>query len=241
MNIAKLSGLFAGVLVVAGLTWLFTTNSRTPEAGVSTSDAAKIESPTGSPSDETEVKAPVTQMEAAPASEKPNAENSAVAEAAHPGNGQASTEMQATRTTVAPAVGDAVSAAKSSAESELLAFLEHGSGKEAVFGLNDIAFETGKSSLAGSSREPVELLARVLREYPKAKTLISVETGHRAHEAKLSLGRAIALRKELERLGVAASSLSATKHAIRRRSQTPAGAAAETPADGQVWLRVSKR
>jgi len=124
-------------------------------------------------------------------------------------------------------------------ESRLRAFLEQGTGKEAVFDLDGTSFDPGKPTLTAAAREQLERLAKVLSAFPKARIVISVHSdsaGSRSRNAKLSAERAKNIRGELVRLRVGRSLVTS-----REEAKTPQPAPGQPPSrDGQVWIGVRK-
>jgi outer membrane protein OmpA-like peptidoglycan-associated protein len=123
-------------------------------------------------------------------------------------------------------------------ENKLRSFLEHGPGKEAAFDLDQVAFGMGTAILTPASREDLQRLAQVLREYPKTHVAIGVHSDvgdSSAQIARLSAERARNVRSELIHQGIRSSSLSV----IGERATSVSTSTVARP--GCVWIDVWKK
>ena len=169
-------------------------------------------------------KPPPTQQAAPAPPEAPTLSketNSAVVEEAQPTDRER--EISATTTAGAPNEffkkklpnGVELNIPSSGIEANLLVFLEHkGKPTERVtwFYFDRLQFETGKTTLQVSSREQLQYIAHILAAYPSVKAIIGGYTdnvGNPGANKRLSKARANSVRRELMRIGVDASRLSA--------------------------------
>ncbi len=99
-------------------------------------------------------------------------------------------------------------------EANLLVFLENKAKPERVtwFDFDRLQFETGKTTPQVSSREQLQNIAHILAAYPSVKAMIGGYTdnvGNPGANKRLSKARADSVRRELTRMGVEASRISA--------------------------------
>jgi outer membrane protein OmpA-like peptidoglycan-associated protein len=99
-------------------------------------------------------------------------------------------------------------------EANLLVFLENKAKPERVtwFDFDRLQFETGKTTPQVSSREQLQNIAHILAAYPSVKAMIGGYTdnvGNPGTNKRLSKARADSVRRELTRMGVEASRISA--------------------------------
>jgi outer membrane protein OmpA-like peptidoglycan-associated protein len=108
--------------------------------------------------------------------------------------------------------GVEMNTSKSGVEGELLTFLEHGSQESGEFILDEISFAAGNKTLKSSSREQLKNLAKILKAYPNTEIVINGYTdnpGVKAHNLRLSRERASYVLRELARIGVDKSRMTA--------------------------------
>jgi outer membrane protein OmpA-like peptidoglycan-associated protein len=99
-------------------------------------------------------------------------------------------------------------------EANLLVFLEDKAKPERVtwFDFDRLQFETGRATPQTSSREQLRNIAQILVAYPDVKATIGGYTdnvGNPGANKRLSKARADSVRRELTRMGVEASRVSA--------------------------------
>jgi outer membrane protein OmpA-like peptidoglycan-associated protein len=108
--------------------------------------------------------------------------------------------------------GIELNTSKSGVETKLLGFLEHGSQESGEFILDGILFAAANKTLKSSSQEQLKNLAKILKAYPTAKIVINSYTdnlGEKAHNLRLSRERANHVLRELARIGVDKSRMTA--------------------------------
>ena len=108
--------------------------------------------------------------------------------------------------------GVELSIPESGVENKLLGFLEQASNKSGEFDLDRISFDPDKTALQSSSHEQLQNLAKMLKAYPNAKIAINSYTdnlGNKAHNLKLSRQRANNVLRDLARMGVDKSRMTA--------------------------------
>jgi outer membrane protein OmpA-like peptidoglycan-associated protein len=108
--------------------------------------------------------------------------------------------------------GVELNTSKSGVEAKLLGFLEDGSQESGEFILDGILFAAGSKTLKSSSREQLKDLAKIMKAYPTAKIVINSYTdnlGEKTHNVRLSRERADHVLRELARIGVDKSRMTA--------------------------------
>jgi outer membrane protein OmpA-like peptidoglycan-associated protein len=108
--------------------------------------------------------------------------------------------------------GVELNTSKSGVEAKLLDFLEHGSQESGEFILDRVLFAAGGNTLKSSSQEQLHNIAKILKAYPTAKIVINSYTdnlGERSHNVRLSRERANHVLRELARIGVDKSRMTA--------------------------------
>ena len=101
---------------------------------------------------------------------------------------------------------------ESGVENQLLAFLEQASPDSGEFNLDRISFDRAKSTLQSSLQEQLQNLAKILKAYPNTRIAINSYTddrGNKARNLKLSRERANNVLRELVRMGVDKSRMTA--------------------------------
>jgi ferrous iron transport protein B len=107
-------------------------------------------------------------------------------------------------------------------EAELIAFLGEAEGRTAQavwFDLDRVRFETGEANLQPSSRDQLQIIARILAAYPNVKTIIAGHPdniGNAAADRRLSKVRAGSVARALTEMGTEESRLEAKGYSSRR-------------------------
>lgn len=100
----------------------------------------------------------------------------------------------------------------SSFEDKLLGILEEGTSKPAELSLDRVSFGKAKTTLRPSSKEQLQNLAEILKAYPNTKIAITGYTDkarNSAYNLKISRARANNVLRELTRMGVNKSRMTA--------------------------------
>ena len=187
--------------------------------------ALKFLTPRETGPSQVEKAAPLPTQQAAPAPPAaptpPKEANSTAVKGAEPTTGR---EREVSVTTTAAASGEffkkklpsgvALTISSSGIEANLLVFLEDKAKPERVtwFDFDRLQFETGKATPQVSSREQLRNIAYILAAYPGVKAMIGGYTdnvGNPGVNKRLSKARANSVRRELMRMGVEASRISA--------------------------------
>jgi outer membrane protein OmpA-like peptidoglycan-associated protein len=108
--------------------------------------------------------------------------------------------------------GVELNTSRSGVEAKLLEFLEHDSQESGEFILDRVLFAAGNKTLKSSSQEQLKDLAKILKAYPKTEIVINGYTdnlGEKAHNLRVSRERANHVLRELARIGVDKSRMTA--------------------------------